>query len=284
MKYSSRVEGFTIVETLIVLAVTSALFVSAALVIGGKQNATQFSQGIRDIESQILKVSNDVSSGYYPNNGKIECKNNSGTLELKEITLGPDQEQGTNKGCVFLGKIMHFAVGSTNSSDVNVYSLVGLRLSNYPVEANAFADTKPHLIAKSDSVLDKLVPDIYDTLKLPYGQTVGSLTYSDSVTHSNPIKIGAFGYVTRVGASLESIDKAEQVDLVAIPGTNLGDTKGVGVGYINNNVAAAIRNPAGGIRLCVKSGGTNQSAQYIIGAEGKPMSVSVVVKNSGVCP
>ena len=43
---NTSIQGFTIVETLIVLAVTSALFFAATLYINGQQNRTDFQVGI----------------------------------------------------------------------------------------------------------------------------------------------------------------------------------------------------------------------------------------------
>src|SRR5688572_4270761 len=65
--------GFTVVEVLIVLAITGLLFVSAAVMIAGRQNRTAFEQSVRNIHSQIQAAIDEVIVGHYPNNGNFDC-------------------------------------------------------------------------------------------------------------------------------------------------------------------------------------------------------------------
>ena|SRR5476651_379650 len=48
--------GFTIVEVLIVLAVTGILFASTLSLMSGRQNRAEFTQAINNIKSQIIKL------------------------------------------------------------------------------------------------------------------------------------------------------------------------------------------------------------------------------------
>ena len=65
MKSGLKSRGFTIVEVLIFLAVSSALMVSAFTLISGSQNKAAFTVGINDVQQQINAVINNVSNGYY---------------------------------------------------------------------------------------------------------------------------------------------------------------------------------------------------------------------------
>src|SRR5438874_1617208 len=88
----SRSAGFTIVEVMIVLAITGLLFLSAAALISGKQNQAAFDQAIQQLQSQIQQTMNEVSVGYYPNRNDFVCVA-GGTGPL--LSSGSNQ-QGTN--------------------------------------------------------------------------------------------------------------------------------------------------------------------------------------------
>ncbi|MBI3624088.1 hypothetical protein HY218_00480, partial [Candidatus Saccharibacteria bacterium] len=55
--------GFTIVESMIFLAVTGTLMLVAFLMINGKQAQAQFATGVRDFNSKIEDIINDISTG-----------------------------------------------------------------------------------------------------------------------------------------------------------------------------------------------------------------------------
>src|SRR6187551_190361 len=107
MKGGRKSSGFTIVETLIVLAVTGGLFVAAAAMISGRQTRTEFEQSVRKIHAQIQQTINEASIGYYPNKNNFSCAaGGSGPI----ITAASPASQGQNEGCMFLGKVMQFQV------------------------------------------------------------------------------------------------------------------------------------------------------------------------------
>lgn len=122
-----RSAGFTIVETLIVLAVSALLAVSAMLLIGGRQSKTQFMVASNDLKQQIEQIINETRSGYYPGNGDFTC---NGVLGGHPTILSGSKSQGSNNGCIFLGKAMEFGVpDNAGDSDPDqtfaTYPLVG---------------------------------------------------------------------------------------------------------------------------------------------------------------
>lgn len=123
-------DGFTIVEVLIVLAVSSMLFLSAVLLINGREAKTQFTTGINDEISQIQQIITDTTDGYYPNNSDFTCAGNPGG-EVTPKTVAPGStQQGTNQGCIFLGKAIQFGLGPTTPG----YSTLGV----LPIVGNSF--------------------------------------------------------------------------------------------------------------------------------------------------
>ncbi len=57
--------GYTIVEVLVVLAVSSFMFVIAANFINGRQERASFASGSNDLASALRNVLNQVADGHY---------------------------------------------------------------------------------------------------------------------------------------------------------------------------------------------------------------------------
>ncbi|HVV25454.1 MAG TPA: prepilin-type N-terminal cleavage/methylation domain-containing protein [Candidatus Saccharimonadales bacterium] len=116
--------GYTIIEVMIVLAVSGVIFLAAVNFVNGKQERTAFSSGVNTMASQIQDVIEQVADGQY-NDEPITCgQTGAGTLN---ITVGTGAAaQGTQPTCVFLGKSLTFASGTTNT--FSVYPVAGLRI------------------------------------------------------------------------------------------------------------------------------------------------------------
>lgn len=85
--------GFTIIETLIVLAVTSAMFVATSWLVAGQLSRYQYQSSIRQVQSLIQREINDVQSGYFPESNNVDC--NGAT-----VVAGAGKAQN----CVIIGK------------------------------------------------------------------------------------------------------------------------------------------------------------------------------------
>ena len=125
--------GYTILETMIFLAVTAAIFTMVALTMQGRSARTGFATAARELENQIADVINDIESGYYGAGDSFECDvtgpPGSETLTISDGT----RPRGTNSDCVFLGKVLHFGVegpeegGVANNRRFNVLTVAGRR-------------------------------------------------------------------------------------------------------------------------------------------------------------
>jgi type II secretory pathway pseudopilin PulG len=116
--------GFTIVETLIFLGVTAVMLVSALLLVGGQQRKTEFTQAVRDIESQIKDVANDVSTGYYSSSSNFTCKDNGAS---KLVISSDISKLGTNSDCIFIGRAVQFKVEGSDGEGFALYNIAGKR-------------------------------------------------------------------------------------------------------------------------------------------------------------
>ncbi len=257
MKRGSTQAGFTIFETLIVLAVSAALFTMVALTMSGSQNKAQFLQATQNLQSRIQQIISDVPNGFFPNTGNVQCSASAAGVIINSAS----QEQGTNQDCVFLGKVVQFHIQGTDPEQINTYSIAGWR------QATTVAAAKPIVVN---------VPGAIDTTLMNYGLTSKSLTYGG-------IPIGAFGIISEMGSlnAAGSYESGNQrVDLVPIMSSNLNVTTGSSVSTINSNLAASMANsnPPGGILLCVQSGTTSQTALITIGSDGHDLAVESEVK------
>ena len=108
MKSGLKSRGFTIVEVLIFLAVSSALMVSAFTLISGSQNKAAFTVGINDLQQQINTVVNNVSNGYYAESATAQgCTvDSAGALQFSSTG-----SKGTSSQCIFLGRVVVFDNG-----------------------------------------------------------------------------------------------------------------------------------------------------------------------------
>lgn len=180
--------GFTIIEVLIVLAVTGLLFASAAILIAGRRQQAEFNQAVGQIQSQIQQVINDVATGYYPNTNSFECSAGpSGPV----LTAGGGTEQGANAGCIFLGKAMQFGVLDTSPEQFSTFTIAGLQKNAAGNEVTSLAEAQPRAVAKTTT--DGSLPDITIDQPLQGGLTAVEMWY-DNGAGQRPI--GVVGFIT----------------------------------------------------------------------------------------
>jgi type II secretory pathway pseudopilin PulG len=265
--------GFTIVEILIVLTVSMALFLSAVLLINGKQNETSFNQAIHSVQTQLQQIVNDVGSGYYPNNGTIACTSSGGKPLLS--STGSDS-QGTNQDCLFLGKVVQFAVGVSDPEIFNVYTVTGLKDSSSGPTTD-LTSAQARLIAQGTGD-PASVPDVFDSDQLQYGLTVSKMYYNGVTGNS----ISAVGFTSNL-ASLSAGDGSQQVNVIAIPNTTLHTDKVSAVKQIDDNLTSSVMNPTGGVQICFNSGGTKQSGLISIGDDGQLGTIDLTIFDSPGC-
>jgi len=277
MKGANKGAGFTIVEVMIVLAVTGALFISAAVAISGRTNRTQFQQSINQITDVIRQNINDVSVGYYPNSGNIRCTSDGNTMSITSGAV----EQGTNSGCVILGRAMQFSPSPvTDPEQYVMYPIAGMQRDNDGDEITTLAGAKPAVIFPSSA--QSAAPDGSDKSKLQYGLTVSKMYYGGNEANA----IGAFALVSSLGsyngAQLQS--GSQQISLVPVVGSSRNSTQTAAANAINSNLATSPVAPTGGVSICFDSGTTNQSGLVTIGgSNSSQLSVTLSIKGNKGC-
>jgi len=256
--------GFTIVETLIVLAVTGVLFLSALSLVSGRQNKTEFSQAINNVKNQLDQTINEVSSGYYPNGANFDCSSSGGKISFTATAPGAGNEQGGNTGCIFLGKVIHFYdTSAIDPQPFYVYTLAGSQTDSSGNITTSVVQSNP-----------KVVPN-FETNVLQFGLTV-------SYVKSGGTNIGSFGLVSSLGTyavnGTDLVSGAGQISLLPVRGASgLTNDKNAELlqiqnyldpakGYVTTSTTdASLENPSAGVTICLNGGSTKQSGLITLG-------------------
>lgn len=131
-------DGYTIMETLVVLGVTSLMFAAMLVAFNGRQARTEFTQAVRDYESMLQGIISDVNNGYYSSDG-YKCIS-AGPDYVPDLALSPSNETGTNGDCIFIGKLLGVGLnGASPQSEYNtVYPMIGSRITEVAGATTAY--------------------------------------------------------------------------------------------------------------------------------------------------
>lgn len=274
MKGNKRARGFTVIETLIVLAITGGLFVAVALSLSGKQAQTQFDQAIQDVKSQIQQTINDVSVGFFPNRNNYNCS----AGPLGPVISSGGGSQGANSGCVFLGKAIQFGIAGTNPEQFRVFTIAGLQKDASGNEVTSYASADPTVIAPS--TVNPNMPDGSSSGRLNYGLTTLRAYYGSPAAN-----IGAVAFVNSLAAYSNGslVSGSQQLNVIPITGSGLNVTSQAAATTIGAGLAASATNPSTGVSICFVSGTTNQSGLITIGGAGRQLNVTLNIKGNKTC-
>lgn len=273
----SRDGGYTIIEVLIVLGVTGVLFVSAAIMISGRQNRTAFEQAVREIQSQIQQVADEVATGYFPDTDFSCSAGPSGPVLATTSSAG----QGTKSGCIFLGKVMQFDVGGTDPEAFRVYTLAGLQRTAGGQEVSAYGEAMPKVVAPTTS--SPSLPDISTPGALQNGLTTAEMYYLN-LAGTVKTNIGSVAFVKTLTSGSGITSGSQQVDVIAVQNTWLnGQPSGIAE-FINNNIATSPVNPSRGVTICFLSGATEQAGVITIGGDNRTLAVRLDIRSTRSCP
>lgn len=120
--------GYTIIETMIFLVISVALFGTVVTTMTQQTNRNRFAQAVETFERDMRDLLNDVSTGTYPSTGAVSCTSGTGPGGRPGFNPGI-VEQGSNTGCIFIGKVVQFSP-KNNEGQFNIYTMVGNRTAN----------------------------------------------------------------------------------------------------------------------------------------------------------
>lgn len=280
-----KASGFTIVETLIVLAVTSALLVAAMSLINGKQAKTEFQTGMNSLRQQFQQIINETSSGYYPNNSTFRCQPSVGSPVR---ILSGSNAVGTNGGCIFLGKVVH--LGAEGSAEkYTVFSLAANRTFNGK-EVTTYTDARPTAIARAVSYNTTAPNDLLVKSNTPYGLAFAWGRGDNSPpppigTPAGPFAIAFLSSLATYNATGDTnalISNSQQFGLHGFIGPWVTyNTTQWAANNIDNEASFSGSYPSlTKARMCFASGGTNQSGLITI---TQSLSVTLEIRDGKWC-
>lgn len=251
--------GFTIVETLIVLAVSSVLFVIAGTMISGRQAKTEFQVASRDIQTKIQQTINETKSGYYGTESSSGCSLNGTPPPGLAFTSGGSL--GARGNCVFIGKAFVFT-----NSNMYIYPLAGLRQVSGKDPSSA------------KEALATVIPNSFQKYSLPYGT---QMVWFDPAGEGQKVGIQGFSILSSLGSTTSL--GGQTFGLHKFSGTFAGESQ------IADDINREIyQNDTDAYKtitsatLCVKSGGTNQSLKITVGGDNGT-TVATEVKGNLTC-
>lgn len=262
--------GYTIVEVLVFLAVTGAIFVMIATTFSARQTSTEFSIAVREMESRLQDMANDISTGYYNNPGNFRCRVTGG----EPVVEPGSNTQGTNNDCIFIGRVAQFDLAGSNGRRFNLYSVVGARQAG-GTDVENFSQTRPLALAPSSRFT---ATDLTETQLLPSGLVINSI-YSDN--GGTRAQVRAVGFFSSFGAG--STDPTSlTVNLMPVGFGGTGNSKNDVVGAINLINNASPINPSNGIVICMDGESINQHALLRIGGNARQLTTDTTVEG-GTC-
>ena len=285
--------GFTIVETLIVLAVSGFLAVSVLLLVNGRQNKTHFQVAATSLKQEMEQIVNETRNGYYPSNSDFTCNGLPAKPMLTSATPG-SVAQGTNSSCIFLGKAIQFGIAPDGSTDnasesYSVYPLIAKRLNSTNQEVRTFPQASPIALARDSAHSDPgdPYPDYAVHHRTKNGLALHHAGYLISSlpglpgTYTQNNAAGAYvvfalvddlgKYTADLNGNLSSATQTlnlydYDLDNGKWPAPKPSDSFKV-VDNINKGIH--VSGVVKAVQLCFNSGGTNQSVLITLSGEGR---------------
>lgn len=255
--------GYTIVELMIVLAVSAIIAIGAFSAINGQRQRNEFSLGVRDFEQTITDIANDVSQGYFPNQGNnILCTAGSG-ITFTDVGQG-GKDQGNNADCLFAAKVIEFQPDNDDSL-IRVHTVASRRLTPNDKLVTSLNDLKNGDIA---GVAVNNVPRLEETFKLSYGMRVLSVKANGASNRNAVSFLSGFGNKAAIGTKFTG---STPTNLYFVNGSYLGQSVDKLLDQLKK--PASYQSPnAYGIEICLEHGRGGKKAKIILGLQGQTLN------------
>lgn len=264
-----KAAGYTILEVMIVLAVSGVMFVIAASFINGRQARAAYTAGVTDIASAVQSVISQINDGQFTDI-PLGCAVVAGAP-----VFTASGSQGTSEQCIFLGKVLQFRP-DTGDRTYNTYSIAGAR-------EDAVTRLSPITIAAAQP--RAIHPRLTTNDRIAQGLEVEGM--NAQLTGGGTANTYAFGLLQSLSeydGTGALVSGTQGMKLYVINGVTSGMTPGGPGGAVARMNAAAAANyqEASKVTICVTDG--TRHAQILIGAQGSSYIVETdLTKSTNEC-
>lgn len=254
--------GYTIVEVMIFMAVSSFMFLLSATFISGKQSNVEFRQSMNDVNTQIQQIVNQVANGEYDPLVTYNCDASSTSQAPPSITVPfTVNAQGSNGGaggCIFFGKVLQFGVGGVLDT-YNTYTIAARQVDfNTGSPVQSFLGALPIVVDSSAGTYS--VATLTKNAKLQHGLQFIKALLCPTAACTTGTPTGAVGFFGSFGgytaASAGGQGAAQSVIIAPIPSSTSNETQAAMVSTMNSNIQTITSGISGGqfIKLCFVNG------------------------------
>jgi hypothetical protein len=200
--------GYTVIEVMIVLAVTGLLLAVTIVAVGGQQAHAEFTSGMNDLNSKVQTTFSDVNNGFSgslsaaaASASNYDCVLDPSDGSPKLVNPGGNgNARGANPSCIFLGKVLQFSTAQPDNNRITIYSVLGRRTYN-PGCSGCTETTVDSLLAGNPVAAIFPVPptapqiDLTEDYIIPSGIRINSIQTTDTSgnTQGNPGASRMFG-------------------------------------------------------------------------------------------
>jgi prepilin-type N-terminal cleavage/methylation domain-containing protein len=285
--------GFTIVEVMIVLAVSGLLLLGALVLVAGRQGESEFKVSANEFVSQLQETITNGINGQYPTNPYAVCTAGTNFPPQLSLNMSPTV-QGSNSNCIFIGYVQHFYNNGTDSNQsYNTYPVVGRQClvgSDVSTSCSSLtqpSDALPVLMAQGATINHSFNDTSVTNQTFENGISVGEM-YTDGIPSQ---KTATIAYISDNLGTLSSLSATQQMGLYAMPsaaGNNLSTPFGNSlVDTIDGSagLTTTVNTPVNEVDICLVSATSNESGLVkIFGNSGGQISVTLNVRETKTCP
>lgn len=278
MNYS--LGGYTLIEALMVVAITSTIFIGVTTLFSGSRETVDFNQAKTDIDTKMKSYVNQVSTGAFAGSTTHRCSlaaDASGNQRTVLTFVAAGVTPGGSDKCIYLGKAILAYPGATK---LYVYDVLGLRnkhngAADSGEPARSYEDSNPEPAGESGGAggFTYLFVEEYDLpadLRINYSQAGGTRAnilkiYSNLSNNTNSSR-GVSVFANQFTATSSDVSSARLRDCIhALSG---------------GPCDSVIELESAGWDLCVQNSNDTKRAKINV----KPTATGIVTKvTDGVC-
>jgi type II secretory pathway pseudopilin PulG len=265
--------GYTIIEVMIFLAISGSMLAMATASFGGRDADVRFSQSVRDFDSRLRDIMNDISTGYYQTAGTIGCDvaTSVGARPVINYTTRPVGGLGTSEKCVFSGKILHFRYSaSAPTSDFNIYDVVTRKYVESGALPSSLETARPVIVANSPAP-----NSLQSGLQVTKIATVGSPNLS----------LGAFGIFTDANKTsmVNGTSEVETTSVLALSNSTSNQPASGIEALVSAIGGMTAQTDATRVVVCLSDGDPTHKASITLGGNELSTQVDFDAYNKTVC-